>query len=108
MQILFPPFQFEAKAMNNQDEYIYTNNFDYGTQPKLDIICNMILVLLIEYDTVIEVTGAENSELMEEFFEAKTIGYYVMKDGSVDEYKAIFERYDMPIQHHDTLLDEKY
>lgn len=42
----------EKHAMLNQNEDMVTSDFDFGSEPDLDIICNMISILPIEYDTV--------------------------------------------------------
>lgn len=74
-----------------------TNNFDSGLEGELDIICNMIYVLLVEYDTVTEVIEEEDG-FAEEMETHKNLCYYVMQDGSVNEDKVVFERPDMSMQ----------
>lgn len=41
------------------------NDFDFGSERELDVICNMISVLPLEYDTITEVTEEEDG-LVEE------------------------------------------
>lgn len=48
------------KAVEDID--IEIDNFDLGSKPELDIICNMIFLLPLEYDTVIEVIEEEGLE----------------------------------------------
>lgn len=40
-----------------------SNDFDSGSERELDIICNMISMMLLEYDKVTEVTGEEDGFL---------------------------------------------
>lgn len=98
----FPPMakSKEKEATHDQDEDMATRDFDYSSEPELDIICNMIYVLPIEYDTIIEVIEEEDNGFVEELAKHKALCYYVMKDGYVDEDKVVFERFDMAMQQH--------
>lgn len=97
-QILFPPLPLvvenEPKVSIGSDEEIASNDFDYGLEGELDIICNMIYVIPLEYDTVTEVTEEEDV-FTEEIATHKPLCYYMMHHGSVNKDKAIFERPDM-------------
>lgn len=42
--------------MQNEDDDILNDNFDSRSEGGLDIICNMIFVLPIEFDQVVAVT----------------------------------------------------
>lgn len=42
------------------DVEMVSNDFDFGLEGELDIICNMIFVMQLEYDTFIEVTEMED------------------------------------------------
>lgn len=37
-----------------------SNDFEFGSEGELDVICNMISVMSLEYDTVTEVTKVED------------------------------------------------
>lgn len=66
---------------------------------ELDIICNLISVLPMEYDHVPKVAKYE-SGLAEELANHKHLCYYLMKNGAINEDKAIFERPDYGMQQH--------
>lgn len=68
------------------------DDFDYGFEPQLDLICNMISMLSIEYDIITERTEEENNGLVEELVKHKPLCYYVMKDNYLDEDKVVLER----------------
>lgn len=56
-EIFFSPFptigQLKGKdVVQNEYEDMLISNFDSGSECELDIICNMILILLIEYDSM--------------------------------------------------------
>lgn len=102
---LFPPSPHMAKfkkeqATHDLDEDMTTDNFNFGSEPELDIICNMIYMLPIEHDSVIEVTKDEDSGLAKELANHNTLCYYIMKDNSIDEDMVVFERVDMVMQKH--------
>lgn len=46
--------------MPNEDEDMATKSFNYASGEELDIICNMIYVLPVEYDQVTAVNGDES------------------------------------------------
>lgn len=62
-QMLFPPLtqvvKNKHKVSVGSDEEMARNDFDYGLEDELDIICNMISVLPLEYDTIIKATKEE-------------------------------------------------
>lgn len=65
-QMLFPPFPPVAKpkekhALHDKDKDLATNDFDSSYEPVIDIICSMIFVLPIGYDTTTEVTEEEDN-----------------------------------------------
>lgn len=62
----------EAKAKMDEDEEMASDDFDSGSESGLSVICNMIYVLSLEYDTVIEVFE-EVSGLYEKNSNPKTI-----------------------------------
>lgn len=98
----FPPVEKskEKKATHDQDEDLAIDDFNSGSEPKLDIICNMISILPIEYDTTTKENKEEGNGLAEELAKHKPLCYYVIKDVCVDEEKAVFERLDMEMQQH--------
>lgn len=56
-QRLFPPLRLaaeneELKAKIGEDEEMESNDFDSGSEHGLDILCNMIFVLPLKYDTI--------------------------------------------------------
>lgn len=79
-----------------EDDDMETNNFDSGSEPKLDIICNMISMLPLEYDTI--TTVFEEEGLDEELSSYKPMCYYVMNESSFNKGRAIFERPYMAMQ----------
>lgn len=63
-----------------------SNELDLWLEDDLNIICNMIFVLLLEYDTNIEVTKEDDGSA-EKIATYKPLCYYVMHDGCVNEKK---------------------
>lgn len=55
-QSLFPPLppvmENKPKISVGSDEEMTSNDFDSGSEDELDIICNMIPVLPLDYDTI--------------------------------------------------------
>ena len=74
------------------------DNFDSRYELELDIICNMIYVPPLEYDTVTKVI--EEEVLDEELATHKPLCYYVMNENLVNKDRGIFERPDMAMQQH--------
>lgn len=75
------------------------NEFDSRLEGELDLICNMISMLPLEYDTFTKVTKVRDG-LAKEMATYKPLYYYVMHNGSVNKEKSIFERPDMSLQQH--------
>lgn len=67
--------------MHNEDDDILTGNFDYGSEGELDIICNMIFVIPIEFDQITKVTEDEDDGFSLEIESHKPLCYYVMNRG---------------------------
>lgn len=86
----------EPKTFVSSYEEMVSNDFDSRSEGELDIICNMISVLPVEYDRVTEVTEEEDG-FSEEMVTYKPLCYYVMHDGLVNKYKVVFERPDMSL-----------
>lgn len=74
----------ELKAKIGVDEEMVSNDFDYGSEHDFDLICNMIYVLPLMYDTLSKLIEEEGG-LAEEMATHKPLCYYVMDDGSVNE-----------------------
>lgn len=81
-----------------EDVDMEIDKFNLGSEPKLDIICNMIFVFPLEYDTVTKVSEEEG--LKEELDTHKPLCYHMMNDNSVNEDCAIFERPCVAMQQH--------
>ena len=75
-----------------------TSNFS-NSEPSLDIVCNVVSILLVEYDDISEVNGVE-IDFTEEMANHKPLCYYVMNDGCVENQHAIFEKPDHNMNHH--------
>ena len=61
-----------------------TCDFDSGSDASLDITCNMVSVLLREYDQVMEVEEPEDLTEMQ-ITRHKPVCYYIMNNGCVEE-----------------------
>lgn len=70
------------------------NNFSMS-EGNLDILCNVVSVLLVEYDVVTKVTDTEEEYSTENMARHKPVCYYVMNYGCVEEKNSIFERPDI-------------
>lgn len=80
--------------MSCKDDEMLTDNFDSRSEGKLDIICNIVFVLPIEYETVIGVEKEEHAYLVEEMTNHKPLCFYVTNNGCIEEEKVSFERSD--------------
>lgn len=80
----------EAPAV--EDDMV-TDNFDFGSEPDFDVICNIVSVLLVEYDCP---TKVEEFEKCDEQGMAKHMSfyYYVMNNGFIEEHNVFFESLD--------------
>lgn len=74
-----------------------SDDFNSGSEPRLELIYNMIFVLSLEYDTVTELNQKECGQA-KDMATHKPLCYYVMNDGFDNEDKAIFKRHDMAMQ----------
>jgi len=75
-----------------------TSNFTEA-EPSLDIMCNVVSVLPIEYDVPSEMDEVE-SDFTEEMAHHKPLCYYVMNNGCVQNQHAVFEKLEFPMAHH--------
>lgn len=81
-----------TKDMHHENDNMLTDKFDSGSEGELDIICNMISFLPIEFSQITEVTEEEDECLATEKENHKPLWYYVMNNRCVEEENAIFER----------------
>lgn len=94
---MFPPLPTIIKpnrkdAMKNEEDDMLTDNFNHGSESGLDIICNMISILPIEYDQTTEVMEEEDDDFAAEMENHKPFCYYVVNNGCVEEEKLVFKR----------------
>lgn len=81
-----------------EDEML-TDDFDYGSEPSLDIRVNMVSVLPREFDQITEVEDTHNIIEME-MAANKPACYYVMNNGCIEEQNAFFEQPDKAMKSH--------
>jgi len=94
---IFHPFPEIKKDLPKEDE-VLTLNFS-NFEPSLDIIYNVVSILPIEYDIMSEVNEVEEN-FTEEMTNHKSLCYYVMDSGCVENQHAIFEKPDFQMRHH--------
>lgn len=66
-----------------------TDNFDSRSEDELDIICNVVSILLVEFDHITKVTEEEGDSFAKKMENHKTLCYYVMNNCCVEEEKVI-------------------
>lgn len=92
---LFSPKTSQSKGkakeevLSKEDELV-TDNFDYGLKDDFDVLRNIVHVLPKEYDCVTEVAEPEDCE-EEEMAKHKSMCYFVMDNGCIEEHNAFFE-----------------
>lgn len=94
---VFPPLPDLNKDVVREDEEM-TSNFT-GSDPSLDIICNVVSILPVEYDIPSEVSEVE-SDFTEEMAIHRPLCYYVMNNGCVEDQHAVFEKPDASLRMH--------
>ena len=94
---IFPPLSTIKKDLPREDEEMTSNFSDY--EPSLDIVCNVVSILSVEYDVTSKVNEVE-TDFTEEMTNHKPLCYYVMNNGCVENQHAIFEKPDFPMSHH--------
>ena len=94
---IFPPLSTIMKDPPREDEEMTSNFSDSGHS--LDIICNFVSILPVEYDVTSEINDVE-IDFTEEMANHKPLCYYVMKDGCIENQHAIFEKPGYTMNHH--------
>jgi len=94
---IFPPLPEIKKDLPKEDE-VLTSNFS-DSEPSLNIICNVVSILPIEYDIMSEVSEVEE-DFTEEMANHKPLCYYVMDNGCIENQHPVFEKPDFQIRHH--------
>ncbi|KEH16120.1 hypothetical protein MTR_0319s0030, partial [Medicago truncatula] len=92
-----PPLSILKKEHPKEDEEM-TSNFT-GSDPSLDIVCNVVSILPVEYDVQSEINEVE-SDFVDEMAIHKPLCYYVMNNGCVEEQHAVFEKPDTSMKSH--------
>lgn len=92
-----PPLSILKKDHPKEDEEM-TSNFT-GSDPSLDIVCNVVSILPVEYDVRSEINEVE-SDFVDEMATHKPLCYYVMNNGCVEEQHAVFEKPDTSMKLH--------
>jgi len=85
---IFPPLPMLEKNCPEEDEEM-TSNFS-GSDPSFDVVC-VVSVLPIEYDVPSEVSEVE-SDFTEQMAIHRSLCYYVMKNGYIEDQQALFKR----------------
>ena len=85
MKEFFPPLSTIKKDLPREDEEM-TSNFS-DSEPSLDIVCNVVSILPVEYDVISEVSEVE-TDFTEEMANHKPLCYYVMNNGCVENQHA--------------------
>ena len=96
-EIMFPPLSTIKKDLLREDEEMTSNLSD--SEPSLDIVCNVVSILPVEYDVTSEVNEVE-TDFTEEMANHKSLCYFVMNNGCVENQYAIFKKPDFPMTHH--------
>jgi hypothetical protein len=94
---IFLPLSTLKEDLPKEDEEM-TSNFS-ESDPSLDIVCNVVSVLPVEYDVPSEANEVE-SDFTEEMAIHKPLCYYIMNNGCVEDQHAVFERPDISMMHH--------
>jgi hypothetical protein len=94
---IFPPLLTLKGDLPKEDEEMASNFSE--SDPSLDIVCNVVSVLPIEYDVPSEVIEVE-SDFTEEMAFHKPLCYYVINNGCVEDQHEVFERPDISMMHH--------
>ena len=96
-EIIFPPLSTIKKDLLREDEEMTSNLSD--SEPSLDIVCNVVSILPVEYDVTSEVNEVE-TDFTDEMANHKSLCYFVMNNGCVENQYAIFEKPDFLMTRH--------
>lgn len=99
---LFPTRKKESKDKSERpttNDDMLTGNFDTGSEPSLDINCNVVSILPVEYDQVMKIEEYEETT-EEEMTKHRPVCYYIMSNGCIKEYNVVFERPDKAMKNH--------
>lgn len=77
-----------------------TDYFESGPEDELDIICNVVSILPIKFNQITKGTKEYDDCFSEEIGNHKSICYYVMNNGCVEEEKFVFDRPDEGMKQH--------
>ena len=86
--------------ISTEDAYMFIDDFKIGFDDELDIICNAVYVLPIEFGRVTEVTEEEDDYLEKEKIDHKHMCYHIMRYGSMEEEDVIFKKLDEEMKRH--------
>lgn len=84
-----PHYDEEYNPSPDDDMYDDTNDDTYGED--FIVNCGIVSVLPAEYDMMSEVSEADEDFVPDQIAEDKSLCYYVMNSGVVEEQKAMFE-----------------
>jgi len=94
---IFSPLPTLKKDLPKEDEEM-TSIFS-ESDLSLNIVCNVVSVLLVEYDVPSEVNEVE-SDFIDEMAIHKPLCYYVMNNGCIEDQHAVFERPEVSMRLH--------
>jgi len=94
---IFLPLPTLKKDLPKEDEEM-TSNFS-ESDLSLDIVCNVVSVLPVEYDVPSEVNEVER-DFIDEMAIHKPLCYYVMINGCVEDQHAMFEGPEVSMRLH--------
>jgi len=94
---IFPLLSTVVHQSPKEDKEMTSNFSDSGN--RIDIICNVVSILPVDYDVISEVNDVE-VDFIEEMANHKPLCYYVMNDGCVENQHAIFEKPYYTMNHH--------
>lgn len=78
----------DKNPISTEYDDMFINNFETRFDDEINVICNVVSILRIEFDKVIEVTEEEDDFLTIEITYHKPLCYYIMSNGGVEEDNA--------------------
>jgi hypothetical protein len=94
---IFPPLPALKKDLPKEDKEMTSNFSEFDTS--LNIVCNVVSVLPVEYNVSSEVDEVER-DFTKEMAIHKPLCYYVMNSGCVEDQHGVFKRPDVSMTHH--------